>query len=782
MDSSQSRLEQSLRKLRWPVALVVIVISCVSGWGISRLTFNDNYSSIFRTSGAPADTGSGDQDENVCLIIVEGEQLLTADGVETLRQLHNDVTEIEGVQSVRSLHSARQPRRIGRYMPPLFPGPDATAEEMEKVRKAAAGHPLLSGILLTKDQKSALMLAHLDPQAERVSQIEPIVERIKAAVENRLSETSWNTAITGPPVVRMEMLSALLRDQWKFNLLSPLISLIIAWFVFRRIAAVIIVSLSAFSGVLWSLGAMGIAGESLNIVNSLLPTLTLTIGLTSSVHLLNAIRHEMDESGSRFSSILGSIRRVGPACLLATLTTVVGFASLAFAELEIIARFGLACASSMALTFIAAITIVPLLTSTPLGKHIAAKRPLRTPGTQGSSLTATQQRSIWHRWSDSWVNLIFGRRRLITVLALIFTLSLVWGSRNIQPDITTAEALPNPGEARTALQRAEHAFGGAFPVYITLRWSEDSSIRLLDLLAALDEVHEIVGQEELLGPAISLRNLVDSLPGDSTAEKIKELRYLPREELARFLRPSERTAIVAAWSPDAGSRRMKPAFARIQRQLTSLKTKHSGLTFELTGSTVATSRLGNSMIQDLVRSLFLAVPVTVVLLGAAFRSWKLALISLPINIFPLAATGAMLWLLGIPVQIGTATVFSICFGVAVDDTIHFLMHWRRHYQQSGDGRLALRHAMRHVGGALVSTTVIIVLGCSVVTTSDIPSVSLFGTCFIFGMVLALVADLVFLPSLLAVAFSQSAPIPARRYQPVATDTLPYPQYERTSCS
>lgn len=777
MDSSQSPFEQRIRNLWWPIALVFFLITCLSGWGISRLTFNDDYSSIFRTSGRGRDVDTVDQDENVCLVIIEGEQLLTADGVERLRQLHTDLTDIAGVDSVRSLLSVRQPRRIGRYMPPLFPGPDASLEQLEKVRKAAAKHPLLSGVLLTKDQKTTLLLVHLDPQARRISQIAPIVDQIEAAVENRLADTSWESVITGPPAVRMEMLNALFRDQWKFNLVSPLISLIIAWIVFRRIAAVAIVSLAAFSGVLWSLGLMGMVGESLNIVNSLLPTLTLTIGLTSSVHLLNSIRHEMREGRDRISSILSSIKRVGPACLLATLTTVVGFASLAFAELDIIAHFGLACATSVALTFVAALTLVPLLASTALGKHICSnEQGLSRPTTENSN------ESLWVRLSDAWVSLLIRRRTMISGLAIVSTVLLVLASRKIYPDITTSEGLPSPSKARAALERAERAFGGAFPVYVMLRWEKDTSVDMADLLEALGEVHKIVGREELLGPAISLRNLVDSLPGDSTTKRLTELRFVPREELEHFVRPAERTAILTAWSPDAGSHRMKPVFERNQRQLDALKSTHRGFEFHLTGSTVDTARLGNSMIHDLVRSLFLAVPITVVLLGVALRSWKLALISLPSNIFPLAATGAMLWLVGIPVQIGTATVFSICFGVAVDDTIHFVIQWRRHYRQTGDSHLALQQAMRHVGGALVSTTVIVVLGCAVVTTSSIPSVSLFGTCFIFGMVLALIADLLFLPSLIAVMYPVAERVVSTRSHIPARETFSLPQYETTQCS
>ena len=760
MDSVPPRITRRLRRLRVATAILVAALTCAAVYGVGQLSFDDNFASIFRVSraGPSPSTDSFGDDDNICLILLTGDDLLSSAGLETLRRLHNELSRTEGVVGVRSVHSARQRRRIGRYMPPLFPGPDAERQRLQEARSAAAEHPVVAGHLLTADQRTTLLIANLDSQAKRVADVTPIVQRIERIVQRTARRSSWEADVTGPPLLRIEMLNALLADQWKFNLLSPLISALVAWAVFRRAAAVLIVSAAALSGVGWSLGAMGLAGESLNIVNSLLPTLTLTIGLSSAVHLLSAIRHDLALGKDRFSSIGASVRRVGLGCLLATVTTVIGFGSLASADLDMIARFGLSCAGGVVLTFVAAITIVPLLASTSLGNHIAipeASRDSRWSSTTAAKRLTEKYRHnepLLQRLNNWWVDQLIRRRHVIAVTAVATTAGLVWASRRLEPDITVSEALPIESKARDSMRRADEAFGGEFPVYVAVRWQEQQSVKTSELLAALEDVHEILEQEELLGAPISLHNLVESLPGKSASKRISELRYVPADELARFVRPSQREAIVAAWAPDAGSLRSEPVFERVELQLNQLQKKHNKLSFELLGSTVDTARLGGQMIGDLVRSLFLAVPITVVVLGVAMRSWKLALISLPVNIFPLAATSTLLLLANVPVQIGTATVFSICFGVAVDDTIHFLMHWRRLRREGFDSHEAIRGALRHVGGALIATTVIVVVGSSVVLTSNIPSVRLFGAFFIHGLLWALAADLLFLPAMLAACF------------------------------
>ena len=200
----------------------------------------------------------------------------------------------------------------------------------------------------------------------------------------------------------------------------------------------------------------------------------------------------------------------------------------------------------------------------------------------------------------------------------------------------------------------------------------------------------------------------------------------------------------------------------IERRLGELELAHQGIEFRLTEVVVEAVRVGNEMINDLANSLLCAVPLIALALIVSFRSFRLGSVSIIPNVFPLAATAACIVLFGWHLRLFTVSLFAIFFGIAVDDTIHILLRFRRELLAGATVRDAILAAMRQVGPAVITTTLVLTAGLSVLLVSEILGIRRFGMLFCVGLCWALVGDLLLLPACLALFFRGRHPSTERK--------------------
>jgi hypothetical protein len=186
----------------------------------------------------------------------------------------------------------------------------------------------------------------------------------------------------------------------------------------------------------------------------------------------------------------------------------------------------------------------------------------------------------------------------------------------------------------------------------------------------------------------------------------------------------------------------------MKHDLQSLEARHPGFSLHVTGSAVVAADNMTSVIGDLVRSLSFASITVFLVLTIALRSLTLGLLSIIPNAFPLLLNAGILYYLDKPLQITSVLTFSICLGIAVDDTIHFLIRFLRERKQGADVRLAITRSFENVGLALLITTAIIAGGFLAAMTSAMPGIVFFGGLACSALLAALIGDLVILPAML----------------------------------
>ena len=215
----------------------------------------------------------------------------------------------------------------------------------------------------------------------------------------------------------------------------------------------------------------------------------------------------------------------------------------------------------------------------------------------------------------------------------------------------------------------------------------------------------------------------------------------------------ERVAEITVRIQDLGIAHYEPVFDRIKQRLDQLQTNYPGFEMTLTGDPVTRGRNLYRIVTDLASSLGTAAITIFVVMTLAYRSLRIGLITVVPNLFPLVVTACMMVLFGHPLEIASVCAFTVCLGIAVDDTIHFLTQYRSEVDRHGDVEQSLRDAFQGVGSAMIITTFILIAGFGTVLTSDLPGQRYFATMAVSTIAAALVGDLVFLPALLA-TFSQ----------------------------
>jgi predicted RND superfamily exporter protein len=727
------------------VALVVVVITAVALNALPKLRSSDNFFAMFtvRDSARPlAEEAEVRVNNNPCLIALESDELFTSKGLTALRDLQASLAQTEGVDRVTSLYDIRKPVLRGVYRQ-MFPGDLADAEKIAEFRDLIAKHPMVKDQLLSADGRATLLIVELKPEFHTSAEFRPVIERIEKQVSELTRDANIVTKVTGPPVIQVGVTDALIKDQIVFNIAGPCVAMLIAFVLFRRLASVLIVTAAPILGVIWTLGWFALSGEELNPINGVVAPLTLTIGMADAVHVLFHIRHTIATGSTPRDAAAQSIRDVGAACVLTSLTTAIGFASMAIADFELLRQFGIDCTVGVVMAFIAVLTVVPLLGSTPLGRRTVVKM-LTDENNAESKLRPLG------RWHGRMARFAVRYRVPVFVGSLIITSLLVWSSQYLPFDIKLQRGLPT-GPTKQAFLHVDEQFGGSLPFILEVRWSPDEPPEPEELVKVVTAAQRTLTGSGINSPPLSILTMFEMMPGqDRSPERlVRELQKVPDEYLNLFYDEEHGRASIVTRFRDNGSADIERLANEMDRTLAVLGQEHPGFHFDKPDCLPITLRAASGVILDLLNSLFGSVVVTIVIIGLALRSVRFGLIALLPNIFPMAALAGTMLFLGIPMLVIVATVFVICFGIAVDDTIHVLTVFGRLQREGVPTHEAIERTYADIGDAIISTTIILVSGIAVVMLGQSVTTKYFGGLFIVGLLWALVGDLLILPASLA---------------------------------
>lgn len=732
---------------KWIAIALVGLISLVSGLG----HYDEQIVlSLFQkdTTESEVEEADDEEEEEVAvsplrldgadaILVIESEDFFTPESAEALRVVADELNSLEQVGGLLWI-DRMPPLNIFGLLQPLLPRSRAPDAVFENAREKALEHPLVGGQLLSPDGKTMIMLVFFDwryvlNNADATTEISKTAERAVEAFEGndfRFRVTGWAPGA----VASIEHHES---NSIKFQLVGYGLCLVLALFLFRGPRAVVVVTLAPVFGVFWTTGFIQYLGYDRNgLVIVVVPVLVSLVALTDSVHLVVQIRRLRSEGLGRLEATREAVKKVGLACFLTSLTTAIGFGSLVLADSEAVQEFGISAVFGVALSFIAIVTLIPLATSTWLGTKIQEG--------QENGLVDRNLTKI-----SPLIEGVLRRPGLFSILGIVSTIGLSILAMRLEPDYRIADSMPEQSEAAKAMAHLDKAFRGIEFVEVRVKWGDEVASDSPEILRLVTRIDELLSTEELIGQPLSIRNLIDALPGTGPPkERMPMIDLLPPQVKLAFYDPEKRQAKVQFRVRDLGIASYGPVYERLEAGLETIGEEFEAFELSLRGSAINRWENVYQIVVDLFRSLGVASLIIFFVLTFVYRSIRIGLVSLVPNLFPLAMAGAWLAVAGYNLEIVMVCNFTVCLGIAVDDTIHFLTRYQQERRETSDESLAIRRAFIGVGSALIMTTIVLMAGFSGVLFSDSRDHQIFAIMGIITIAMALFADLVFLPALL----------------------------------
>lgn len=764
--STVSRLFASVMDYpRWCLGLLILLTALAIGGYVdsewpqklrSRLGFGGSDATEGSEGGSRSAGGSGGGNQGTqpprrfgrrggfggagraeAVLVVKCSKLFTPEGSEAFRAVYEEVGKLDMVASVRSLDQA-PPLNIFGLSEPILPRANATQQRFDVAKQKAVSHPLVVGQMLSSDAQTALMEIQYDWVFIQKNSdcTEPILRRARE-VASRYPAVPMEFHMTGAVPLRIVFLQNNRNNEVRYQVIAYSMIFVMATLLFRGLSVVLAVAAVPMIGVFWTLGFLRYLGFQDNPFSFvILPVLLSLIGFIDGVHMMIHIRRMMQLGHTPREACKRSLETVGLACFLASLTTAIDMGSLGWSSHEVVREFGWSCVIGSMITWVSVMLVLPLLTMTRWSNRFRSgseRDPLK-------NVVSKLEPAI------QWV---LDRKIWVSAFAIVITLSLSMVASTLRPDDRKSSSIPKGSEAQRAMEQLDQSMGGLDVCTVDVRWDPEV-IEKEGVVQAMIQAEDLLRGESLIGHPLSLVTMLNALPGEGNAvDKLSMAELLPPPLRQRMFNEEQSTGTMTFRCKDLGTATYQQTYERLEGGLQEIVRQNPGLSMELNGDAIWRWRNLFQIVRDLSLSLGSAAMIVFFVLAIAFRSLKLGLIAIIPNLLPLLASATYMVLTKQPLEVVSVCCFTICLGIAVDDTIHFLSRYLEEHKHGGDQASVIRRSFREVGTGLLMTTIVLVAGFSSVLTSDTYDHRVFASLGIVTLITALLCDLFLLPAMLA---------------------------------
>ncbi len=740
------------------------------------------------------------------------ENLLSNQSLDTIRTLSKDfltVKNIEGVDSILTVPLLQSPIRP---ISDLVAGVDSmeTKEfDKELIKNEFLTSPLYKNALVSADFKTTALILNIKndtkyfellekrnslsakEKEENITKEEKIelektliefknyrdlirkndtqnIENIRNIIKNH--ETNGKIFLGGVNMIASDAISFVKNDLLIYGISLVLIFIFILWYIFRRIRWVIIPLLICFISIISTGGILGLFGWEVTVISSNFIALQLIITMSIIIHLIERYR-ELNiryKNASQYKLVINTVLSKLIPCFFAIITTVVGFASLILSNIEPVINLGLMMSIGIIISLILSFIIFPILLL------IIGKKDEFEKENTNSSFTE----------KCSYIVENYGKTIIVvTIISVIFSIT---GSSRLFVENSFINYFKSSTEIYKGMKVIDENLGGTSPLDIIIKFKDEEKVATLknenqdkyidfenEFIEKNDDKQYWFSQDKM-DTIMAIHNYLEAIPEigkvQSLATLLKVGEILNKNErldgitlalLYNQLPPKYKDLILSPYiniekNEARITMRLIDSNPDLRRNilLTKINTdlreiiKNKETTYRLSNLMV----LYNNMLQSLFNSQISTLGASIVILSIMFfilfRSFKIVFIALVANVTPIFLLFGIMGWLNIPLDIMTITIAAIAIGIAVDDTIHFIHRFEEEFKFDKDYVNAMRRSHRGIGHAMYYTTIIIVIGFSILMLSNLVPTIYFGLLTGIIMINVLAADLLLLPKLL----------------------------------
>ncbi len=776
-----------IKHRRW-VGLGLILVSIAAGFLLRELRFDFRPETLLEFNRDEEAFAREFKDrfnvsENILLVALKGSRpgsMLDQRGLTLLHKVTLAAAESEISERTISLTTLpSRDRRAGLTafalgrLPPLVESLPITQHVVDQARRQVEQSRLIPGQLISEDGSAAAVAVVLHPDFEDHSRLDEPLAGLESLLHGLLTSeaasltapgaeapTTYALHFGGLPYVRVETVRNLKSEQRIFWPLTAVLYLTVLWLIYRDASLTIVPLAAVGMASLWGLAVLPLTGKMVNVLNNIVPTLILVIGVCNAVHMLHAFRRARLAGLDPPAASRRMMEELGLPTFLTSLTTAIGFASLLVARNGPLRDLGWQAGTGIMLSWVALITLLPLVLSRFGGRG----RPAAADGSAGDEAGSEDrvERRLMLPWLDVIVAAIVRRPRLAVASAFLALVLALAAGTQVPVDATLTETFP-PGHPIYETNRLiEKDLGGILPLEIELRgpknfFSDPEHLRQVFAIqtdvARLPGVLHVSSPVDLIAEVQNVRedrDVADSLTAPKINFAFGQLRSLQPGALAQYLDADRGRARMAIRLSDDGIQASLRLLDEIENQRRRWLEPFAGaVTMRLTGQAFLAARGLDFFIRDLFLSLATASVMIFLVLVVVFRSLRIGLLSLLPTILPLALTLALIPIYGYELNTSTTVVFTITIGMAVDNTIHLLSRFRRSRRRGLPLEDAIRNTFRHAGAAVVASNLLLMAGFAILFVSDFEPVFRVAVLTTTTIGAALAAAILVLPGLLA---------------------------------
>lgn len=714
-------------------ATILILVSLVSIFGLTRLYYDDDVVRAFR-SGSPSyarflevEREHGDVLYNIGVVASRDRPLDAAD-LTVLRELHFELEFIDNVDAVLSLFAMRELKPGLEAGPAIVPD-EITDADLPGIFSRAEGDRAWPGRAVSADRK-ALSFVVIDNGAGR-SRVErrALVDAVRAAAAAARA-SGLDVEIVGADVIRFEIADSIKRDILLFTLGGAFISLLLALWWFRNWRLATLAFLPSLAAVGWMLGFAGLSGMPVSVTTDVVPVLLIVMSFSDGMHIVHALRREKVADRAGLDAALARvIAQTGPACALTSLTTAVSLLSFHLTGYGALTDLALLGGVGTLVAFVAVITVLPAI-----GRVLLRPQDLDFPD-DGDS--------FGHRVSRRMTRFVPRHVRAIATAGVVLFAAGLVGQATTIPAFDTYENIPQHSATLAASLDAEDRFGGVFSVWTRIEARPGEPFDSPAGWARLTAIHA-AAEAAMPGRAV-VSPLTMARAAGHAAEPLsrEEAERVPEWFVHRFGDASASVVWLAVFLGDPN--RSDDAKA----QFDALESAMASHGLGLAGSPALVRHDGPDLIQRMNIALLAASVTSIALIIFAFRNpWLAAAVALA-NVTPdLMISVALHIFEGGKLTVAGGLAMTIAFGIAIDDTIHVLNHIRHAVRHGKNARDAVIGTVGDMSPLLGATTVILIGGLALTLFSDFTTVRSFGLLSMLILAFAVFGDLLILPAVL----------------------------------
>lgn len=734
-------------KIRVPIIIALVGMMIFSAYfTINRLSV-DNSLSIWFLEDNPSYNAYIDYQEEfgsdeIFVAMIPVENAIAEVNITTLKQLHNTIDSLWFVKETFSLAKAKYPIYANKTI--VYDDLYTNKRSEKGLKNLYAKLPNITQQLVTPNYKNLFFYIQLKPTPLIEKSRAEIAPAIRHSIEKYVGEDYF---LTGAPVLNEAYSLGIYKESLVFGILTILVITIMLLFLLPDKRYLLMALFSVAIPITILFGIITSLGFALNMISMLIPTILMVYSVSDVVHIINIYHKEglTNAHIGKTTLIALTVRKSLTPCFYTTLTTIVGYFALYLSPLPAFKNMGVFTCLGLLLSFLL-VYIISIIGFSFLHSKFKSDRPiLKIKGFN------------YHFAIDKMNKFTSINKNSIIIVFTVFLIFGIWSVLHVKLDTNSLDLLAE-GKAKQDLRIVESQLNGSSRLQLNITSLEGEEVVTKEVIIALEEFQKKLEKIDLLATPVSIIDIQKFLEQRSpvlfqsnvSAASLQELlknNTLDSGSFYKLFSDDFKTLGVSVNVKEIKTSELEALLRGISK---SFNSSFDNTKYKLTinGFSVVFSEVNDFILETQFKSFFAAFFVAFLALWFFIKSIKTTFLVLVPNILPLAVLAIVMAWLDIPLDVSTAMITPIMLGIAMDDTIHLVYKYKRTKGVKGSAKTRINKAMKYTGSALLSTTIALVAGFLIISSSAIPSVSDFGILCAVTVFVALITDILYLPALL----------------------------------